>query len=61
MLKKNPRMRGILFDLPPVIAGAGELLETEGVRDRVELVAGDFFESVPPGCDLYTMKHIIHD
>ena len=61
MLKKNPQMRGVLFDLPSVIAGAGELLASEGVGDRVELVSGDFFRSVPSGADLYTMKHIIHD
>ena len=28
---------------------------------RCELVAGDFFESVPAGGDAYIMKHIIHD
>ncbi|MBA3832030.1 MAG: helix-turn-helix domain-containing protein [Chthoniobacterales bacterium] len=61
ILKRNPKMRGILFDLPDVLVGCGELLDREGVRDRVELAAGDFFQSVTPGADLYTMKHIIHD
>lgn len=61
VLKANPRLRGVLFDLPFVIEGAGELLEHEGVSDRVELVSGSFFESIPAGADAYMMKHIIHD
>lgn len=61
MLQRNPAMRGVLFDLPDVIAGASDLLEKEGIRDRVEPIAGDFFQSVTPGADLYTMKHVIHD
>jgi hypothetical protein len=60
ILKANPSLSGILFDVPPVIEGAGTLLEKEGVADRVERVAGDFFASVPRA-DAYVMKHIIHD
>lgn len=61
ILKANPHLDGILFDLPFVIEGAGELLESEGVTARTEKVSGDFFESVPAGADAYLMKHIIHD
>ena len=61
ILKATPELRGVLFDTEPVIAGAGTILENEGVTDRVELVAGNFFESVPSGVDAYIMKHIIHD
>jgi hypothetical protein len=61
MLKANPHMQGVLFDLPSVIEGAGALLEKEGVRSRVELATGDFFKAVPSGADAYVMKHIIHD
>jgi ubiquinone/menaquinone biosynthesis C-methylase UbiE len=61
ILKANPHLHGVLFDLPYVIENAGELLEKEGVASRVELVSGDFFESVAAGGDIYIMKHIIHD
>ncbi|HKP86394.1 MAG TPA: methyltransferase [Blastocatellia bacterium] len=61
VLKANPNIRGILFDVPSVIAGAGALLEKEGVAARVEKVTGDFFAAVPKGADAYMMKHIIHD
>ncbi len=61
ILKANPRLQGVLFDLPFVIEGAGGLLKEEGVSERIELVSGNFFESVPAGADAYMMKHIIHD
>lgn len=60
ILKSNPDMKGMLFDVPAVIAGADELLASEGVSDRVEKVSGDFFKEVP-SADAYIMKHIIHD
>ncbi len=61
VLKANPSVKGILFDVEPVIAGAGALLEEEGIAERVEKVSGDFFASVPKDADAYMMKHIIHD
>lgn len=61
ILKATPGLRGVLFDVEPVIAGAGTILEKEGVADKVETVAGNFFESVPSSADAYIMKHIIHD
>jgi O-methyltransferase/methyltransferase family protein len=61
ILKANRRMRGILFDLPHVSAGATTLLRSGGVADRCQIVSGDFFASVPEGGDAYIMKHIIHD
>jgi hypothetical protein len=60
ILRKYPAMRGILFDVEHVIAGAG-MAEALGVASRCEKVAGDFFTSVPRGGDAYIMKHIIHD
>ena len=61
VLKANPNLKGILFDIPSVINGAGAIFDTEGVRERVEQVAGDFFASIPEGADAYMMKSIIHD
>jgi hypothetical protein len=60
-LKANPDMRGVLFEVPSVVAGAPELLAREGVAERVEFVTGNFFEAVPVKADAYMMKHIIHD
>jgi hypothetical protein len=61
ILAANPNMRGIVFDLPHVLTGATDVLQRAGVSDRCELVAGSFFETVPPGADAYILKSIIHD
>jgi hypothetical protein len=61
ILNAHPSMKGTLFDQAEVLKGAQEILDRVGVEDRCELVAGDFFESVPPGGDAYMMKWIIHD
>jgi len=49
ILNANRRMRGILFDLPHVTAGATAVLQSGGVADRCQIVSGDFFASVPEG------------
>lgn len=61
ILKKHPETRGLLFDLEHVVAGAPALLGKMGVKERVDVRHGDFFEAVPGGGDAYVMKHIIHD
>lgn len=61
ILAKYPLTRGILFDLPPVIEGAPELLRNCGVEHRVELRGGDFFRCVPGGADAYLLNQILHD
>ncbi|TDC85978.1 methyltransferase [Micromonospora sp. KC606] len=61
VLSAVPEARGVLFDQPEVIAGAGAPLDAAGVRDRSELVAGDFFKAVPADGDAYVLSNIIHD
>ena len=61
VLAQHPHLQGVLFDQPKVLAGAPPLLGSWGVADRVKLVPGDFFESVPEGCDVYMMRDILHD
>ena len=60
ILIANPKIKGILFDMEYVIAGADKMLSSFGVENRVEKVSGDFFAEVP-AADAYIMKHIIHD
>jgi hypothetical protein len=60
ILQKYPGMRGTVFDQEHVVSGARAPLSAAGLADRTEVVAGDFFRSVPTG-DAYVMKHIIHD
>jgi len=60
ILSANPRLRGVLYDLPGVVAGASALRQ-EPVSRRCEIIGGDFFQEVPAGADAYLMKGIIHD
>ena len=60
ILKHYSSMRGVLFDMPQVIEGAGPQIASAGVGDRCQAIGGDFFKGVPSG-DAYVMKHIIHD
>jgi hypothetical protein len=61
LLAANPSMRGILFDQPHVVAGAGSVLADAGVADRCEVISGSFFAAVPSGADAYLLKSVIHD
>jgi hypothetical protein len=60
VLGEYPGTRGVLFDLPGVIAQAAPAIAASPLGDRVELVGGSFFEAVPPG-DLYLLKQVLHD
>jgi O-methyltransferase domain/Dimerisation domain len=61
ILQRYPSMRGILFDLDHVIAGARPRIAALGLAGRCEAIEGDFFVQVPSGGDAYVMQHIIHD
>lgn len=61
VLKANPGLHGIVFDLPHVGERARAFIAAQGLAERCEFAGGSFFESVPPGADAYFMKHILHD
>ena len=61
VLAHAPGVRGVLADLPDVLAGAPPVLERAGVSERCTLAAIDFFEGVPAGGDAYILALVIHD
>lgn len=61
ILERHKDPRGVLFDLPHVVADAPAFLEARGMADRVSIESGSFFEAVPKGHDTYILSHIIHD
>jgi SAM-dependent methyltransferase len=61
ILRRHKSMRGVLFDLPHVVAGAPATFARAGLTSRVEIESGDFFKELPSGADAIVMKHIIHD
>jgi O-methyltransferase domain/Dimerisation domain len=60
IMARNPEMKGTLYDLAHVVAGAkdGPL---QPMMERCRVASGDMFTTVPGGADAYIMKHIIHD
>jgi hypothetical protein len=56
ILNHAPAAKGVLFDLPEVIAQA-----KARPNPRIRYVPGDFFENEIPACDLYVMMTVIHD
>jgi hypothetical protein len=58
VLRANPRLRGVVFDQPHVLAPVAVPADLEG---RLELAGGDFFATAPAGADAYLLKHILHD
>jgi SAM-dependent methyltransferase len=60
LLAATPKLEGVLFDLPAVVAGAGAILENR-MAGRVRIVGGSFFDGVPEGADAYLLKGVIHD
>lgn len=61
ILRAAPGLRGILVDRPDVVEQARRRLDADGVADRAECVAGDFFDAVPAGADAYLLSRVIHD
>jgi hypothetical protein len=54
LLAHRPGLRGIVLDLPETARDEASL------GDRIEFVAGSFFERVPTG-DVYVLSAILHD
>ncbi len=61
ILAGAPASRGVLYDLPGVVADAPSLLREHNVADRVHIAEGSFFDRIPAGGDVYILKNIIHD
>jgi len=60
LVRAVPHLRGTCLDRPEVCDRARRDLEPE-LRDRLTFLGGDFFESVPPGADLYLLKNVLHN
>ncbi len=60
LIKNRPERLGIAFDLPSVQTDAAHNIATLGYQQRIQTVAGDFFDSVP-AADIYLLSYILHD
>ena len=61
LTRAHPHLRGYGFDLAPVAPIFSAYAERNGVGDRVQFVAGDFFSGPLPPAQVYIMGHILHD
>lgn len=61
ILTRYPGSRGILLDTAAGAAEAAAYLSASGLVKRCEVVAGDFFDSVPSGGDAYLIKSVVHN
>jgi hypothetical protein len=61
LLKVYPALAGIVFDLEKPTEDTLAKIRHERVEARITFEAGDFFQGVPKGGDVYVLKSIIHN
>ncbi|MFE6699766.1 methyltransferase [Streptomyces sp. NPDC057718] len=59
ILEATPDAKGVLFDREHMMPKAREHLSATVGADRAELVAGDMFEDVPAGGDVYILCRVL--
>lgn len=58
--REHPLLTGTIFDLAHASFGAQAAITAAGGASRCGFVAGDFFDTVPAGFDVYLMKSVLH-
>jgi hypothetical protein len=61
LLSENKGPRGTLLDRPRAAEAARRRFDEAGLAARATAVAGDFFEGVPAGGDVYVLSAVLHD
>jgi acetylserotonin N-methyltransferase len=62
LAEASPRLRGVVFDLPPVRPIAEETIGRYGLSGRLRFRAGDFWgDPIPAGADAYSLGFVLHD
>jgi O-methyltransferase domain len=61
ILRTNPHLHGVLFEVPAVAARADAVLDAVQLGSRCRVLAGDFFEDIPGGADCYVLANVLHD
>jgi len=59
ILQKHPQLQAILFDREEVVSEANQEMSSASVASRCQVRCGDFFDSVPPGGDLYLISRVL--
>ncbi|MCG5218872.1 acetylserotonin O-methyltransferase [Streptosporangium sp. KLBMP 9127] len=61
ILRRNPALRAVVFDLPAVRPVFEEHAGMLGLADRMTFVGGDFFNDRLPAADVLVFSHVLHD
>ena len=61
ILENRPSIRGVLVEQPALLADADRMLTKRGVRERCELLGGNFFDSIAASGDVWTLSQVLHD
>jgi hypothetical protein len=61
VLRRHPRLRGTLAELPETAVRARAYLAGLGLDGRCQVVGQSFFDPLPRGADAYLLSRVIHD
>jgi SAM-dependent methyltransferase len=61
ILRAFSQVSGVAFDLAPAEPDFKRLFTDSGVLGRATFVAGDFFDELPDGADVYLLKSVLHN
>jgi len=60
VLEPHPHLQGILVDREASVEAAKARFADKKISSRCKLLAADLTQSVPPGADVYMLKHVLH-
>jgi SAM-dependent methyltransferase len=62
ILRQNSGLNATLFDLPSVVAMAGQRLAQHALAPLIKIVGGDFFhDPIPVGHDVALLANVVHN
>lgn len=61
LLTAHPILRGTVVELPHAAGAATRMLAAAGLAARCDVVAGSFFDPLPPGAGGYVLSAVIHN
>ncbi len=61
LTQENPQLKGVVFDLPPVVEVAKEFIKEYQIEDRVGVMAGDYMkDDIGNGYDIIFVSHTFY-
>ena len=61
MCRQHPELRALVVDLPPAVAVGEQIVDEQGLSERVRFRAGDVFEvGIEQGADVVSVFNLVH-